>query len=130
MNHLHALIIAWTIYHEAQSEGVYGMTLVASTIHNRAVMRDEPLVNVCLDRKQYSCWNFVKRPAVWVESRVTPKTPEWEQAWRIATDMVIGRFSPVTRADHYHEVKCKPHWKAKMQECTRHRKHVFYRSRV
>lgn len=129
-NTLHILIVAWTLHREAASEGEYGMTLCASTIYNRAVASGKPPVYVCLKRKQYSCWNRIQSPVAWIERGTIPVDDAWPLAMRLAQQLVTGRFSPITKATHYHVWSITPRWTRGMVLCTRAGKHVFWRGKA
>lgn len=129
-NALHVFILAWTFHREAASEGEYGMTLAASTVYNRAVAAQVSPVNVCLERKQYSCWNKIKSQVAWIDRMAVPVDDAWPVACRLAREIVDGRFIPITKATHYHTTDVRPYWARGMVVCTRAGKHVFLRGKV
>ncbi len=52
-----ARIIAYTLYAEARGEPFKGKMAVASVIQTRARRSGLPLAAVCLQDRQFSCWN-------------------------------------------------------------------------
>ncbi|WP_372809098.1 cell wall hydrolase [Pontiella sp.] len=52
-----ARIISYTIYAEARGEPFKGKMAVAAVIQTRARLSGRPLTEVCLQEKQFSCWN-------------------------------------------------------------------------
>jgi len=55
-----ARIISYTIYAEARGEPFDGKMAVASVIKTRAMRAKMPLAEVCLQSRQFSCWNDLK----------------------------------------------------------------------
>ena len=122
------LLLAWTIFREAEGEGLYGQTLVASVIYNRS--RGEParMAGVVTARKQFTCWNTVKDPAAWAKRKAARLgNRDFDSCFRLASELATGRFSPVTQATHYHALSVRPYWAKSMRLCTEHRNHKFYR---
>lgn len=52
-----ATIISYTLYAEARGESVDGKMAVASVIKTRAIRSKKPLAEVCMQDRQFSCWN-------------------------------------------------------------------------
>lgn len=105
-----ALVIALTIWGEAQGEPLTNKIAVASVIYNRAGGRPEQMATVCLAPKQFSCWN-----------NGTPKGPQrnnkieqraYAECVGIASAMMSGKFVPTTAAIYYHDdsVRKPPYW--------------------
>ena len=59
-------VVARTLWMEARGEGDIGLNMVMTVIWNRAGGNPEHLVEKCLERKQFSCWNNI--------SNKTPRT--------------------------------------------------------
>jgi len=55
-----ANIISYTLYAEARGESFEGKKAVASVIQTRATRAKKPLTEICLQSKQFSCWNDLK----------------------------------------------------------------------
>ena len=52
-------VVARTLYMEARGEGKTGMNMVMTVIWNRAGGDKAKLADVCLAKKQFSCWNEI-----------------------------------------------------------------------
>jgi spore germination cell wall hydrolase CwlJ-like protein len=125
-------IIALTLLMEARGEGIKGMMMVAQVINNRAIERGMSLTQICLQPKQFSCWNGINNSNLIYELQ-SPKysklllTKEGEIALGIAREMVIGfkPFSSEKKYNHYHNTSVSPKWAANKKGYTEG-KHVFY----
>ena len=58
-------ILAKTLYGEARGEGYNGLLAVATVIYNRAKGDKFKFIKVCLQAKQFSCWNGTNDIAIW-----------------------------------------------------------------
>ena len=116
-------IVAATLILEAGGEYDEGaMEAVYEVIVNRAKLRYMTVVEVCLQRKQFSCWNNVKIPVGIHHARSHPR---WDQALSIVN-------SPLTNytkgADHYHADYIKdPYWAKSLTKTTKIGRHIFYK---
>lgn len=52
-------VVARTLYMEARGEGASGMSMVMTVIWNRAGGDKAKFADVCLKKKQFSCWNDI-----------------------------------------------------------------------
>jgi spore germination cell wall hydrolase CwlJ-like protein len=124
------MILALTIWAEAQGEPADGKAAVASVIWNRAEARRAKermndirpcLTAVCLAPRQFSCWNsgslFGARPS----------GEAWAECLLLARAMLGGAFRPSTEADHYHAKSARPYWAAAMPVVAVIGGHVFYK---
>jgi spore germination cell wall hydrolase CwlJ-like protein len=59
-----------------------------------------------------------------------PYDSAWIAAYRIAQEIVSGRFKPVTTATHYHRFDVSPRWARGMDVCEQAGRHVFLKERV
>lgn len=101
-------VVALTIYHEARGEGVRGMEAVASVIYNRSVERKMSVVDVCLQKDQFSCWKFHEVPKGDV---VLKMDRAFEVCMNLAMHLIRGTFKPTLSANHYYNPKkCRPKW--------------------
>jgi len=128
---------ALTVYLEARNQGMDGMLAVAFVIMNRANLWNKPIVNVCYDANQFSCYlSNNKQYTLAVE---TAKT------WPIDTDKALQEAmaaftcalnktieSPVGKATFYKVEGTKNDWFDKqiaigkfIKKC-QIGKHIFY----
>lgn len=115
------IIIALTIWMEARGEEAKGRELVASVIHNRAVDRKQSADRICLQPKQFSCWNdtpYIKYQDL--------SGDEWEHCKKLARELEAGTFQPITKASYfYNPNKCTPSWAGNMTIVDRYNGHIF-----
>ena len=102
-------VVADTIYLEARGEGEIGMLAVATTIYNRAKNKNKTFEQICLQPKQYSCWNGSKT------LKITPKNDLDRKAYdlciKIEESLLNGKFQPLGDWTHYYAYKvCNPSW--------------------
>lgn len=119
-------IIAATIYKEARGEDTYGMCLVASVIYNRSKERNISAKEVCLQRKQFSCWNGVSSMTLIFKNKQDQDA--WDCALTLATDFENGRFKPFISANHYYNPSiCSPSWGNQLKDVEVYKNHKFGR---
>lgn len=115
-------IVAATLILEAGGEYAYGsMQAVHEVILNRAVKRRLTAKQVCLQRKQFSCWNSGKIAALLAKAK---RHPRWHEA------LAIVHSAPTNYtggADHYHADYCDPYWASSMQKTCKIGRHIFYK---
>ena len=102
-----AKIIALTLLGEARGEGEIGMYAVACVIKQRSLDRNLSLLKVCLERKQFSCWNSKRNLDSLLKSTSAP------YAVGLANHLAGGggvQRSYVKYANHYCTLKTKPYW--------------------
>jgi spore germination cell wall hydrolase CwlJ-like protein len=105
-------IVAMTILGEARGEGKAGMYAVGCVISQRAINRDTTPAEICLQRKQFSCWQNQ------FSSNQTPKstfermlkTKEGEYAILVAKNIKGLDRGFVKYADHYVTLKTQVYW--------------------
>jgi hypothetical protein len=117
-----AEVIARTLYAENRNHGLAGIRIVADSIWNRARKRDDKsvlwvstLTSVCLEHRQYSCWNSGKLWAMPIPGSGSDRVA-WDQCWLVASDMLSGRYRPDGRHTHYCNVECSPAWEKGMEK--------------
>ena len=106
-------------YHVGALEGVY------EVIMNRAEKRDLTPAEVCLQRKQFSCWNDKADGLKALEDTITKakKHPRWNIAQNI-----LGKKTNYTKgADHYHADYVNPYWAKSMKKTVVIGRHIFYK---
>ena len=120
------LIVTLTLWIECRGESAYGRELVATVIWNRMQERGLPAHEVCIQPRQFSCWN--KKPHI-VESECTG--PVWRHCRRLAIELCNGTFVPSNGANHYYNpALCSPRWAKNMQVIVREDQHVFLREGI
>tara|TARA_R100000808_G_C2148129_1_gene156230 strand:+ start:2191 stop:2688 length:498 start_codon:yes stop_codon:yes gene_type:complete len=111
-------IVALTILGESRGEGEIGMFAVACVIQERARARKLSPAKVCLQRKQFSIWNGVKRES---ELHYLWKSKSMPYARKIARSVCDPKQTLVDvtgGANHYCNIKINPYW-AKGRKPTR-----------
>jgi len=124
-----AMIVALTLWMEARGEPAAGRELVATVIVNRAKARRMSVEAVCLERKQFSCWNDVKAsdgvPDVVVDELVGPV---WRHCMRLGELVVAGRYEPLNDAEYFYNPEvCHPAWARDMVVVVKRGRHWFLR---
>lgn len=124
-------VVACTLWGEARGEGLAGMQAVASVIANRvrASGGARTFAQVCLARKQFSCWNDDDPNRRRLDR--LPREPDdiYRRACEIAREAIAGRLVDTTRgATHYVAVtlRRRPGWLAGKQPCIVIGGHEFY----
>ena len=124
-------IVACTLWGEARGEGLAGMRAVAAVIVNRVRARGGALnfAQVCLARRQFSCWNEDDPNRRRLDR--LPREPDaiYRQACDIAREALAGRLTDPTRgATHYVAVtlRRRPSWLSGKQPCIVIGGHEFY----
>jgi spore germination cell wall hydrolase CwlJ-like protein len=104
-------IVARTILAEAKNQGTNGMYAVACVIQQRAIDRGLSAEEVCLQRRQFSCWN--KANANDKGFKALPNSWQAKYANDLAANIIAGKAldrSVVGFANHYCRVDCDPSW--------------------
>jgi len=106
-----------TLLAEARGEGVSGMEAVAAVIHRRMERRGLTAAQVCLEPKQFSCWNSGRSlEYLW-------RSPVVEAAKEVASRVHEGKKLV---ADHYCTLKVTPYWSQKQRPVAIIGNHKFY----
>ena len=115
-------VVIATIILEAGGEYYVGaIEAVHEVIVNRAMKRNLTPAEVCLQKKQFSCWNGIS-----VEDGITKAKahPRWE----IAKRALCRESNYVNGADHYHANYIKnPYWAKSMRKTAVIGRHTFYK---
>ena len=114
--------VAATLILEAGGEYDKGaMQAIYEVILKRAEKRKLTAKQVCLQRKQFNCWNSGRIDALLGKAK---RHPRWYEALTIVhsapTDYTGG-------ADHYHADYCEPYWASSMQRTCKIGQHIFYK---
>ena len=120
---IQAGVVALTILAEARGEGPDGMAAVAACIQQRSLNRSMTPEEVCLEKKQFSCWNG-KRPA---DLEHLLKLPQAKTANWLSKNLHKLNRAKIGYADHYHADYVKPYWADKTKKTFTIGQHIFYR---
>ena len=121
---IQAGVVALTILAEARGEGPDGMAAVAACIQQRSLNRSMTPEEVCLEKKQFSCWNG-KRPA---DLEHLLKLPQAKTANWLSKNLHKLNRAKVGFADHYYADWIKaPYWAKGKKPVAVIGKHKFYR---
>jgi len=102
-------VVAMTILGEARGEGKAGMYAVATVINTRVINREITPRQVCLQYKQFSCWNDSDvNKAKLGELYLTH--PMRHYAIRLAANITELKRSYTKNADHYCNIYENPYW--------------------
>jgi spore germination cell wall hydrolase CwlJ-like protein len=112
-----------TILAEARGEGPDGMAAVAACIQQRSLNRSMTPEEVCLEKKQFSCWNG-KRPA---DLEHLLKLPQAKTANWLSKNLHKLNRAKIGYADHYHADYVKPYWAKNRTSTIKIGKHIFYK---
>jgi spore germination cell wall hydrolase CwlJ-like protein len=118
-------VIAKTLYLEAGNQSTLGKEAVAAVIWNRANGKKEKFIQVCLAKKQFSCWNKKKPNRTKIKSNL-----DYSICKVIAREMVLGIYRPphgLELVTHYHEKSVKPNWGCHRFLLMRIEDHFFYK---
>ncbi|MFT0858512.1 cell wall hydrolase [Ancylobacter sp. G4_0304] len=124
--------LAEAVYFESRGEPERGQVAVAQVVMNRVFSGYYP-ADICRAVYQnahrklacqftFACDNI---------KDVVTEPKLWQQARRIADDMLDGRIwdEKVGRATHYHARSVRPNWISEMRKLDRIGEHTFYRPR-
>ncbi len=126
-------ILALCIYGEARGEGIEGMLGVGAVVCNRARQTKKTIKHICLEPKQFSCFNpgdpnreVLEQLALkwndYIQTNKTLRTAFW-----IARGLVEGfLYSNVGDATHYHADSVSPSWNRAMTRVRQIRRHIFW----
>lgn len=131
-------ILALTIYGEARGESLDGKAAVANVIINRSVARQLSIKKVCLQPKQFSCWNEddanyeqLVRLAEKITTTFHIDVPVFYECQWIGQGVHLSKIRDLTRgATHYltkdaYEKRSQNHWSNKLPVICVIGNHVF-----
>ena len=114
-------VIAYTLWLEARSQGKKGLESVATVIYNRAKRRKMTFKAVCLQPKQFSCWN-AKRVRINSKESKTLFT----YCFKLADKLIAGKFRPTGPWNMYfNPSKCHPSWAHTLKNRVAVKDHLF-----
>ena len=88
-----------TICYEARGESLKGQWAVASVIRQRAEERNKPFKAICLQPRQFSCFNTPKRQKLRLKA-LTRAYGTW----------LVSGFARLDANLYYNPAKCSPYW--------------------
>ena len=127
-------IVAMTILGEARNQGEAGMYAVACVIQQRAAhwrrngKRITP-TQVCLQSKQFSCWNPDDPNRPKLRGLLNNNNKQAIYAKRLALGLGKLEASYVNNADHYCKVTKNPYWIKGEKRLKTIGQHKFYKLR-
>ena len=118
-------IVALTILAEARGEGPDGMAAVAACIQQRSINRKLTPEQVCLQPKQFSCWNGKSE----ADLEHLLKTKQAKTALWLEANLHRINRAKIGYADHYHADYVQPYWAKGKKPVKIIGRHLFYRLR-
>ena len=125
------LITALTAFGEARGEDENTVIAVCNVIKNRVHDEErwyDEYVNVCLQPKQFSCYNFGDRNLIKIVG-ITADNPAFQKCLGIAYGVLRGHIMDNTMgANHFHNKDMvPPKWAKGMKKTLETKKMVFYK---
>lgn len=120
-------LLARVVWGESRGEPLAGQVAVASVVLNRVTASGDPIREVILRPKQFSCFNPGDPNR---DKLLAPSGVQWNVALLIGELALDGLLlDPTEGATHYHAVWMgrKPKWAGSLTEVGRLGSHVFYR---
>lgn len=119
-------ILARTIWGEVRGEPRRGRLAVAEVVLNRTRQRSMTVEDVCLQHRQFSCWN-AGDPNLPKLRSVTDRDAVFRECVEIAENAVSGFAGNLTRgATHYHVLGLDVSWSRNKIPCAEIGNHVFF----
>ena len=116
-------IVALTILGEARGESPQGQLAIGCIIKQRAANRGLTYDQVCLQRKQFSCWNGKTK----ADLEHMLKLPQAKLAMWIAHNIHRLDTAKIGHADHYHADYVDPDWADAAKVTVKIGRHIFYK---
>ena len=105
-------VLAATLWGEARNQGDEGMRAVACVIQNRknaGYRKKTTFAAVCLDPKQFSCWNAGDPNLPRMKQVANQPDAAYQTALAIATELVQRGLQDITdRSRHYYAASLRP----------------------
>ena len=112
-------VVALTLLGEARGEGYNGLYAVASTIAQRSINRNITPKQVCLEDKQFSCWDNTNKEVKDLKYLFEENKAITDMAMLLAANIKTLNRSLIGNADHYHNNKIdRPFWTYKINKKT------------
>jgi len=132
---LDQMVLTLTLFGEARGESFLGKKMIAHVIVNRAIKKGKPIAQMCLQAKQFSCWNGLQT----IRSDdddvnltkllyATGDEPGYAECVRAAEEVLTsaGILDPTFGSTHYHTLGVYPYWAKGHTPATTCGAHVFY----
>ena len=126
-------IMAKTIYGEARGEykkeGVKALEAVGHVIMNRSLATSFPVSSICLQPKQFSCWNE-NDPNRKIIENATLSDPIFRICYIVAKKIICGECEDITGgANHYYSRHLKriPYWAKNRISTIQIGNHLFFK---
>ena len=118
-------INAATICAEAGGEPYAGKVAVGDVIATRAKATGHSLRQICLQPRQFSCWN--NRGTMEQRMQTMRKHPAWDECVAIARKISEPGYRPTSPATYYANLAlCSPAWTAAMKRIAVIGRHTFF----
>lgn len=111
-----------TLILEARGEGIEGMVAVGEVIRTRAEERGLSYRAVCLQRKQFSCWNDRQSALNTLKTQNKAIFRLAAKAWEASESSNLTH-----KSNHYHNLRVKPYWIRGKKPVAQVKNHLFYR---
>lgn len=118
-------VVASTLWLECRGEPEEGRMEVASVIWNRSKIRHLTVDQVCLQPKQFSCWNDQKPKDVEIEPVTVGEMKIWLWCKTVEHQMLSGTFVPQSNRTDYHATRVHPYWSDGMKNKKVIGRHLF-----
>lgn len=121
-------IISYTIYAESRGEPFKGKVAVAAVIHTRSKLLKTPLHEICLQPKQFSCWNEIKGvPEHYATgARLNPHDIKARtECYGLAWILIAGTQKWEHLTHFYNPSKVIPEWAGALNDSRMIGNHVF-----
>ena len=124
-------VVAVTLLAEARGEGSVGMQAVACVIQQRVVESDMGATAVCLQKKQFSCWNGGVSLEV-LSASVVKNTSKSVLNFAVTLAKMLVSNKKLDRrlvqfANHYCTTETNPNWAEGLKPVTTIGCHKFFR---
>ena len=120
-------VVAMTLWMEARGEGAEGIRAVGTVIVNRAEAQGLLPRDVCLQYRQFSCWNG-KTPEETLLSPSELESSTWKYCCELADAICRGTWDPLGPWTHYYNpALASPRWAGEMTDVAVVGRHRFGR---
>jgi len=123
-----ALIISYTLYGEARGEEFDGKMAVASVIKTRSTLSGKSLAEVCLQSRQFSCWNTLTAvPEFYITGAGIPPADfdARSRCFAIAWMLMVSGQKWDYFTHFYNPDKATPEWAFELRGVRTIGRHVF-----